>query len=310
MPTWERRPDRFRRVVEGHATRIQVCGRLTVELQGRRLEESLRGRQGRLLFAFLVLNRDRPVRRDELADALWSGSGAPPAYESLLAAPLSRLRKALGPGVLEGRTELALNLPADTVVDWELARESLPRARRALDAGDLQAAWEAAGPAIEIADRGLLPGLEAPWIDARRAELADLRVEALEALATAGLKLGGAAGPEAEPAARAAVQAEPFRESARAVLIEVLRARGNVAEALRVYEDVRVLLREELGTSPGSALAGLHDQLLRDEPGPRPAAAPPPPPPPAGLVERAREVAVLERLLREATAGEGRAVLV
>jgi len=266
-------------VVVGDATRIQVCGRLTVELQGRRLEDSLRGRQGRLLFAYLVLNRDRPVRRDELADALWAGSGAPPAYESLLAPPLSRLRKALGPGVLEGRTELALNLPADTVVDWELARESVPRARRALDAGDLQVAWEAAGAAIEIADRGLLPGLEAPWIDSRRSELADLRVEALEALATAGLKLGGAAWPEAEAAARSAVQAEPFRESARAVLIEVLRARGNVAEALRAYEEVRVLLREELGTSPGSALAALHDQLLRDEapaPAPKPAPIPAP----------------------------------
>jgi DNA-binding SARP family transcriptional activator len=61
-----------------------------VELQGRRLEDSLRGRQGRLLFAYLALNRDRPVRRDELAEALWSGKGTPPAYESLLAPPLSR----------------------------------------------------------------------------------------------------------------------------------------------------------------------------------------------------------------------------
>ena len=88
------------------ATRIQLCGRLVVELQGRRLEDTLRGRQGRLLFAYLALHRDRPVRRDELAEALWSGKGAPPAYESLLAPPLSRLRKALGPGVLEGRSEL------------------------------------------------------------------------------------------------------------------------------------------------------------------------------------------------------------
>jgi DNA-binding SARP family transcriptional activator/DNA-binding CsgD family transcriptional regulator len=299
-------------VVVGDATRIQVCGRLTVELQGRRLEDSLRGRQGRLLLAFLVLHRDRPVRRDELAEALWSGRGTPPAYESLLAPPLSRLRKALGPGVLEGRTELALNLPADAEIDWEQARENVPRARRALDAGDLQAAWEAAGAAIEIADRGLLPGLEAPWIDARRAELADLRVEALEALATAGLKLGGAAWPEAESAANAAVQAEPFRESARAVLMEVLRARGNVAEALRVYEDVRVLLREELGTSPGSALATLHDQLLRDEapaPAPQPAVVPTVKASSA-FVEREREVALLGSLLADATAGEGRAVLV
>src|SRR3954463_11699190 len=69
---------RFPVVVEGQATRIHLCGRLIVELQGRRLEESLRGRQGRLLFAYLALNRDRPVRPDELAEALWSGKGTPP----------------------------------------------------------------------------------------------------------------------------------------------------------------------------------------------------------------------------------------
>src|SRR5258705_13862004 len=122
--------DRFCAVVEGEATRIQVCGRLIVELQGRRLEDTLRGRQGRLLFAYLVLNRDRPVRRDELAEALWSGRGAPPAYESLLAPPLSRLRKALGPGVLDGRSELALVLGEDAWIDWEQARANVTQARR------------------------------------------------------------------------------------------------------------------------------------------------------------------------------------
>ncbi|HEX6023657.1 MAG TPA: BTAD domain-containing putative transcriptional regulator, partial [Solirubrobacter sp.] len=257
-------------MVVGEATRIQLCGRLIVELQGRRLEDSLRGRQGRLLFAYLALNRDRPVRRDELAEALWAGKGAPPAYESLLAPPLSRLRKALGPGVLEGRSELQLVLPPDTWIDWEIAPEQVRAAREALHNGDVQLAWDAAREAVEIADRGLLPGLEAPWIDARRAELADLRVEALEALAAAGTKLGGPAWPEAEQAARAAVQAQPYRESARLALMEVLRARGNVNEALRVYEDIRVLLREELGSTPGAQLVALHEQLLRDEGAPAP----------------------------------------
>ena len=209
-------------------------------------------------------NRDRPVRRDELAEALWSGKGAPPAYESLLAPPLSRLRKALGPGVLEGRSELQLMLPDDAWIDWEVAPRELRRARDASrPAGGVGRRPEAA---LEIADGGLLPGLEAPWIDARRGELADLRVEALETLAAAGARLGGAAHPEAEQAARAAVQAQPFRESARAALMEVLRARGNVNEALRVYEDIRVLLREELGSSPGATLVALHEQLLRDDP--------------------------------------------
>ena len=136
-------------------------------------------------------------------------------------------------------------------------------------------------------------------------------MEALEATAHAGALLGGAALPEAEQAARAAVQAHPYRESARAVLMEVLRARGNVNEALRVYEDIRVLLREELGSSPGAALVALHQALLRDDPAPTPAAPVAKPIPRSStLVERDREVALLDGLLQEATLGEGRAVLI
>jgi SARP family transcriptional regulator, regulator of embCAB operon len=52
-------------------TRIQLCGRLAVELEGRRVEEALPGAKGRLLFAYLVLNRDRRVSRDELLTAVY-----------------------------------------------------------------------------------------------------------------------------------------------------------------------------------------------------------------------------------------------
>ena len=37
--------------------RIQLCGRFVVELDGHRLDHKLPSRQGRLLFAYLALNR-------------------------------------------------------------------------------------------------------------------------------------------------------------------------------------------------------------------------------------------------------------
>src|ERR687893_2768609 len=69
-------------------TRIQVCGHLVVEIEGERIEGALPGRQGRLLLAYLILHRDRPVRRDELVEALWT-EGAPPPSADALAPPLS-----------------------------------------------------------------------------------------------------------------------------------------------------------------------------------------------------------------------------
>ena len=55
-------------------TTVRLCGPLRVELEGREVVPP--GRQGRLLFACLVVNRRRGVARDELIELLWPGSRA------------------------------------------------------------------------------------------------------------------------------------------------------------------------------------------------------------------------------------------
>lgn len=246
--------------------RVHLCGRLQVEWDGEHLEEALPGRQGRLLFTYLTLHRERLVRRDELVEALWSEEGPPPGGDALLRPPLSRLRRALGADRLEGRGELALHFPADTWVDREMVAEGLRLSRAAHTQGDAQASWEGAREALEIAERGLLPGLEVRWLEPFRAELEEQRVELLEAVALAGAQLGDGELHEAEAAARRAIEVSPFRESARVALLEVLRQRGNTAEALVAFEEFRTFLREELGSTPGAELRAIHEQLLSAEP--------------------------------------------
>ena len=243
---------------------------------GEALEGELPGRQGRLIFAYLVLNRSRAVRRDELVEALWEGV---PGGDSLLAPPLSRLRKALGDGRIEGRTELRLSLGEEASIDFEVAGASLEAAQRDLASGNPEAAWTAALEADEILGGGLLPGLEARWIDEHRVIAEEMRLQSLEAVARAGALLGSGEQIRAERAARSAVEASPFRESARAAQIEVMRAQGNVAEALRTYEELRSLLREELGTFPSPELNALHDSLLNASDGPTRPEHPEPPAP-------------------------------
>ena len=58
-------------LASSNPVRIQICGALAVERDGERLEARLPGRQGRLLFTYLVVNRHRHIPRDELAEALW-----------------------------------------------------------------------------------------------------------------------------------------------------------------------------------------------------------------------------------------------
>jgi SARP family transcriptional regulator, regulator of embCAB operon len=63
--------------VMDESARVQLCGTFVVELLGRRVDNLLPGRQGRLLFAYLVVSRLLPVSRNSLIDALWGD--APPA---------------------------------------------------------------------------------------------------------------------------------------------------------------------------------------------------------------------------------------
>src|SRR3954453_20062795 len=248
-----------------------------VDVSGRRLDAGLPGRQGRLLFAYLVLNRTRGCPRDELIDVLWP-EGPPAAADSALSALLSKLRRALGEGVLTGRGELRLHLETARV-DIEASAAAILEAEAAMESGDHTLAAERAREALSTDLPTFLPDAEGGWAAEQRRELETIRLRALETLAGAGPRQGGgeaAAGRRqggrelgaAEQAARAAIAAAPFRESAHRLLMEVHEAAGNPAEALRAFEELRSLLREELGTTPGPAAMEVFERVLRGEPAP------------------------------------------
>jgi DNA-binding SARP family transcriptional activator/class 3 adenylate cyclase len=242
-------------------TRVQLCGRLVVELNGRRVDDDFPGRQGRLLFAYLAINRRRPVARDELADALWS-ERVPSGADSSLSALLSKLRRTLGREMLDGRSSVQLQLPQRSWLDVEAAMEAIHRAESALGRSDWPAAWSAARVALHIARRPFLAGEEAPWIDDMRRQLSDVHVRSLEGTAAASLVIGGTELDTAERSARALIKEAPYRESGYRFLMEALARRDNVAEALRVYEGLRQKLRDDLGTAPSARTQQLHRMLL------------------------------------------------
>jgi DNA-binding SARP family transcriptional activator len=247
-------------------TYVQLCGRFVVELHGRRVEERLPGRQGRVVFAHLVRHRPRAIGRDQLVEAIWAGA-PPPNHASALTVLLSRLRTALGAEVLAGRGSVHLALPPGARVDVEEAMAAVHRAESAVVRGDWARAWSAALCARYVTARPLLPGHEdLPWVDAWRRELDVVLDSALEAYAAACLGLGGTEIAGAERAARRLIEHNPLRETGYRLLMQAFAARGNVAEALGVYERARAVLREELGVPPGPAILEIHAQLLGHEP--------------------------------------------
>ncbi len=250
-------------MVSGWANaRIQLCGRFVVEVDGARVEDALPGRRGRVLFAYLVLHRGRPVPRDELLMAGWGDDTAAAEAGSALSVLLSKLRHALGADHLRGRTGVELLLPPATFVDVEAAQEGAHRAESAIAEGRWARAWGPAGIAYHVATRPFLAGLDAPWIDQWRRRLEEVRLRGLECFAAAGLGLGGPALAQAEERARMLTELAPYRETGHRLLMEALERRGNPAEALRAYERLRTLLREELGAAPSPAVQAVHRRLL------------------------------------------------
>jgi DNA-binding SARP family transcriptional activator len=246
---------------EGGATRIQLCGRLVVELGARRVVDALPGAKGRLLFAYLVLNRHRRMRREELLTAVY-GDDASPEQHSSLNVLLSKLRSVIGRELLAGRSQLELVLSPDAFVDVEAAREALHRAESHVAAGEWAESWGPAGVAYHVARRTLLQGDDSPWLEEWRRQLEDVQLRGLECLAEARLALGGPTLSQAEDCARRLIELAPYRETGHRILMEALERRGNVAEALRAYDRLRVLLREELGVAPSPAVQSVHRRLL------------------------------------------------
>jgi DNA-binding SARP family transcriptional activator len=249
-------------IPESSRTRIQLCGRLKVDVAGVHVTPLLRGRQGRVLLAYLVVHRGRPVTRRELIEAIWPGT-KPVDAGAALRTQLSHLRHALGAPTVAGRETIELRLPEHTWVDIEAAELAIRTADRALEEKGWRDAWLHAHVALNVAGRPFLAGSEAPWVEDVRGEIGELELRSREVIACAGIRLGGSELALAERSARALIRAAPFRETGYLYLMRAMVASGNSAEAMRTYDNLRILLSSELGTAPSAEVQALHRELLR-----------------------------------------------
>ena len=243
-------------------SRIHLCGTFTVRIMGERIENEMPGRQGRLLFAFLVSQQGRSVSRSDMVKLLWNGT-PPNEPDTALAALLAKLRKSMSKANLIGKQDVRLVLSPHTWVDLDVVWSCLHRAESAIHQLDWAGAWGPSQTVAHISARVFMPGFDSPWIEEIRGKLMDAQLRANECLAASGLHLGGMELHTAERAARRAMAASPYRESTCALLLQILAVRGNRAEALQLYESMRILLREELGVSPSESLQQVHRSLLQ-----------------------------------------------
>lgn len=215
-----------------------------------------------MLFTYLTVTRALPSRREELIEALWPWR-APAGADTALSALLSRLRSVLGSDVVRGRGEIHLELAHNAWIDFEAAEEAIHRAEAAVAQKDWARGWGPSLVALFTARRGFLAGEDLPWAEEHRRRLEEIRVSALECYAAVALGVGGSELAPGERSARELVALAPYRERGHALLMEILTARGNGAEALRIYDILRERLRDDLGATPAPELRELQARLLR-----------------------------------------------
>ncbi|MFN8136152.1 MAG: BTAD domain-containing putative transcriptional regulator [Propionicimonas sp.] len=239
--------------------RIGVLGPLEIDERTARL-----GTRDRIVLAALAMHPGEVLSVDQLADAVW-GDEPPPSWSKNLQGCISRLRKQLGPGLIEtARQGYRLRVPLDTVDADEFVRAA-GRARELLTLHEPERARYVAAKALELWRGRPLSDLEA-WepgltevhrLEEVRLELEEVAVEAA---------LGSGHHAEVLAHAAAMVEAAPLRERRWSLLAQAQYLAGRQTEALRTLRRVRVVLSRDLGLDPGPDLVALEQAILRQDP--------------------------------------------
>lgn len=198
------------------------------------------------LVSFLAF-QPAPVRRAYVSGRLWFDVDDRHASASLRSA-LWRLHPL--DMVCTSNTHVWLN-PSVKVDLHAVARHAQTVLRSTPSEEELLAA---ARELIELGDDILL-GWYDDWVLVERERFRQIRLHAMDRIGE--LFISNDRWYDALQVALAATSAEPLRESAHRLLVQVHLMQGNVAEALRQYRHYAEMLRTELGGRPSPAIRDL-----------------------------------------------------
>ena len=223
------------------------------------------------VLAVLAMRANRVISRSELVDAVW-GHEPPHSAEGGIYTYIAGLRRIIEPGrAARGQGRVLVSTGAGYVLhlvpgqpDAVAFEQQLGRARQLRKGGDLAGAVTCLDAALGLWRGVALAGVPGPFAEAERARLGEMRSAAVEERADVLLALGRH--EEVVPDLTAMVADQPLRERMRGLLMIALYRGGRQAEALRVFQDGKRVLAEELGIDPGLDLTRIHQQIMSADP--------------------------------------------
>ena len=221
------------------------------------------GARLRGLLVALALEPGRVVPKATLVDWIW-GENPPAEAANALQRLVSRLRKVLPEGVVEGQTDgYRLKVEPDAVDAVRFERlVNAAQVRNEDDPRRVQLLREALGlwRGAAMQDVGLQ---DSEAFEAAVTRLDGLRLTAMEDRFDTEISLGH--GAELVTELTDLVAAHPMRERLVAALMRALAATGRDTDALLVYQRTREALADALGVDPSPELSAVHVALLRGE---------------------------------------------
>jgi DNA-binding SARP family transcriptional activator len=211
------------------------------------------------LFACLLLHRQQPVERDQLATWLWPSEDDPEARRANLRRHLHLLRQALPAGewFLTDRETVQWNPAAECWLDVE-------------EFSRITAQCTGSGPAaacdacLEMYQGDLLPELYDDWLIPEREALRGLLLQALEKSIAYFVERGEYA--TALRYARRLLIFDPLHEETHRMVMRLHYLNGDQSAALRQYEECATLLQRELNVEPMPATRQLQQVILEGHP--------------------------------------------
>ncbi|MEJ2599878.1 MAG: BTAD domain-containing putative transcriptional regulator [Anaerolineales bacterium] len=233
---------------------------------GRQIIGGFKSDKVRALLAYLIVEADRPHRREALAALLWPDMPDRSARSNLRDA-LANLRQVIGdpeadpPFLLIERNTIQFNTSSDYCFDIGIFCEQIESYL------DDQPAYQELAEAVGLYRGDFLDGFslkDSPafneWCLLTRERLQRQAVRALGELAGYHEKLGQYA--QACTYARRRIELEPWEEDSHRQLMRALALDGQRGAALSHYESCRQLLVEELGVEPAEETTRLVEHIL------------------------------------------------
>jgi DNA-binding SARP family transcriptional activator/predicted ATPase len=217
------------------------------------------------LLAYLVLHREAPQSRQQVAFLFWPDTSEAQAHTNLrqLLHHLRRAWPAVGEFLQIDARTLQWKADADFKLDVSAFEQAAAQATETMRTAQFTAARAALSQAVDLYGGDLLPGCYEEWLLAERERLRQRFLDALEQLVVLCESLRDY--PAAIHHAQHLLRTDPLHETTYRRLMRLYALNGDRASALRTYHTCATMLASELDVEPNQDTQEAYARLLKME---------------------------------------------